>query len=164
MSYYLLKDHKLSFFYSHCEINIIKSKTDVLRDAVIGRTGNDTCPVKLLERYLLQAKINPLSEEYIFRSVHVSHQAVYKLLPSCKPVSYSTINEAFKKKLKILGYDGKKFGLHSFRSGGATVSALNKTVDRLWQRHGRWKSVAAKDGYVKDSSKDRLSVSLNLDI
>jgi len=60
----------------------VKSKTDVLRDgniAVIGRTGNDTCPVKLLERYLLQAKINPLSAEDIFRSIHVSHQAVYKL-------------------------------------------------------------------------------------
>ena len=81
-----------------------------------------------------------------------------KLLPSCKPVSISTINKAFKKKLKILGYDAKKFGLHSFRSGGATVSALNETDDRLWQRHGRWKSVAAKDGYVKDSLKDRLSL------
>ena len=59
-----------------------QTKTDVLRDgniAVIGRTGNDTCPVKLLERYLLQAKINPLSAEDIFRSIHVSHQAVYKL-------------------------------------------------------------------------------------
>jgi len=63
-----------------------------------------------------------------------------------------------------LGNDGKKCGLHSFRSGGATVSALNKTDDRLWQRHGRWKSVAAKDGYVKYSLKDRLSVSLNLDV
>jgi len=52
---------------------------------------------------------------------------VYKILPFCKPVSYSSINEAFNKTLKLLGYDAKKFGLHSFRSGGATVSALKKT-------------------------------------
>ena len=37
-------------------------------------------------------------------------------------------------------------------------------ADRLFQRHGRWKSVAAKDGYVDDSLDSRLSVSKNLGI
>ncbi|XP_053390733.1 uncharacterized protein LOC128553580 [Mercenaria mercenaria] len=42
----------------------------------------------------------------------------------------------------------KKFRecLHSFRSGGASTSANNNTSERLWQRHGRWKSSAARDG------------------
>ena len=34
--------------------------------------------------------------------------------------------------------------------------------DRLFQRHGRWKSVAAKNGYIKDDISSRLSVSKSL--
>ena len=34
--------------------------------------------------------------------------------------------------------------------------------DKDFQRHGRWKSVAAKDGYVKDDMSSRLAVSKSL--
>jgi hypothetical protein len=34
--------------------------------------------------------------------------------------------------------------------------------DRLFKKHGRWRSETAKDGYVKDSLPDRLSASKNL--
>ena len=46
-------------------------------------------------------------------------------------------------------------GTHSLRSGGATAGI----PDRLFQRHGRWSSDSAKDGYVKDSLSSRFSVS-----
>ena len=36
--------------------------------------------------------------------------------------------------------------------------------DRLFMRHGRWKSENAKDGYVDDSVQARLSVSKQLDL
>ena len=36
--------------------------------------------------------------------------------------------------------------------------------DRLFKRHGRWRSENAKDGYVKDSFNDLLFVSKNLGI
>ena len=36
--------------------------------------------------------------------------------------------------------------------------------DRLFQRHGRWKTVSAKDGYVEDSLDSKLSVSRMLGI
>ena len=58
--------------------------------------------------------------------------------------------------------DIKKFGLHSLRSGGASTSANLGISDRLFKRHGRWRSETAKDGYVKDSLADRLRVSENL--
>ncbi|KAK3090282.1 hypothetical protein FSP39_010613 [Pinctada imbricata] len=50
------------------------------------------------------------------------------------------------------------FGLHSLRSGGATAAASFGIHDRLFKRHGRWKSELAKDGYVKDSLTERLLV------
>lgn len=58
--------------------------------------------------------------------------------------------------------DIKKYELHSLRSGGATTCANLGISDRLFKRHGRWRSEAAKDGYIKDSLKDRLIVSENL--
>ena len=34
--------------------------------------------------------------------------------------------------------------------------------DRVFQRHGQWKSVLAKDGYVKDDIASRISASKSL--
>ena len=61
------------------------------------------------------------------------------------------MRELFLAKLKLLGFDATKFSLHSLRSGGATAAANAGVADRLFKRHGRWRSETAKDGYVKDS-------------
>ena len=58
--------------------------------------------------------------------------------------------------------DVSKFGVHSLRAGGATAAAQAGVLDRLFKRHGRWKGVNVKDGYVKDSIDDLLSVSKSL--
>ena len=55
-------------------------------------------------------------------------------------------------------------GVDSLRAGGATSAANNGILDRLLKKHGRWSSENAKDGYIKDRLKDRLSVSRNLGI
>ena len=60
------------------------------------------------------------------------------------------------------GLDSVSYGLHSFRSGTATMSANSKSSDRLWNKHCRWRNDLATDGYVEDSLNDRLSISLNL--
>ena len=57
------------------------------------------------------------------------------------------------------GFDPSKFGLHSLHSGGATMAANSGVSDRVFQRHGRWKSGQAKDIYVDDDLDQRLSVS-----
>ena len=54
--------------------------------------------------------------------------------------------------------------MHSLRAGGAMAAANAGVPDRLFKRHGRWKSESAKDGYVKDSVERRLEVSKQLGI
>ena len=45
-----------------------------------------------------------------------------------------------------------------------TAAAKTGVKDRLFKRHGSWRSENAKDRYVKDNLKELLSVSRNLDI
>ena len=77
-------------------------------------------------------------------------------------ISYSCLHGFFKKKLMSLGYDPKDFRLHSMRAGGATKAANAGVPDRLFKRHGRWKSENVKDGYVEDSLEHRLLVTKRL--
>ena len=42
--------------------------------------------------------------------------------------------------------------------GGATAAANNGISDRLFKRHGRWRTDKAKDGYVEDSIDHRMEV------
>ena len=48
--------------------------------------------------------------------------------------------------------------------GGATTAAGSGVPDRLFKRHGRWRSDKAKDGYVEDSVQSQLKVTQNLGI
>ena len=66
------------------------------------------------------------------------------------------------KKLTEVGLDAKLFGLHNLRSRGVTVVASGGVPDRWFRRHRQWLSENAKDGYMKDELKDRLSVTKNL--
>ncbi|CAH3186685.1 unnamed protein product [Porites lobata] len=67
---------------------------------------------------------------------------------------------------KSKGYDQSLYGLHSFRSGGATSLAHtlenNPSKERLLKLHGRWKTDLAKDMYIKESVDQRLSFVKNL--
>ena len=77
-------------------------------------------------------------------------------------VSYTRMRELVLEKLAAIDLDVKQFGLHSLRSGGASAAANAGVPDRMFKRHGRWRSENAKDGYVKDSLKERLLVSQKL--
>eukprot|EP00731_Ephydatia_muelleri_P008337 Em0004g675a len=74
-------------------------------------------------------------------------------------LSYTRLRELLLEKLSQLGFDPALFGMHSLRAGGATAAANAGVEERLFKRHGHWKSESAKDGYVKDSLKRRLKVS-----
>ena len=50
------------------------------------------------------------------------------------------------------------------KAGGASAAADAQVSDRLFKRHGRWKSDKAKDDYIKDNILSLLSVSLSLGI
>ena len=79
-----------------------------------------------------------------------------------KPISYTTFRDHLSKSLRSVVPDPSVYGTHSFRSGGATKAANSGVGERVFQRHGRWKSVSAKDGYVKDNITSRISVSKSL--
>jgi len=65
---------------------------------------------------------------------------------------------------EAIGLSRRDYGLHSLRARGASAAANAQVTDRLFERHGRWKSDKAKDGYIKDNIPSLLSVSLSLGI
>ena len=163
-----LKSSHIKFEEGYVSIFIERSKTDVYRDGswvLVAKTGSIACPYSLLQRYLKAAKLGDTSEDqYIFRSVNYRRKTnTYCLRKSSYgPISYTRAREVVLGKFKAIGLNEKLFGLHSLRAGGATAAANNGVPDRLFKRHGRWKSELAKDGYVKDKLKERLQVSLKL--
>ena len=77
-------------------------------------------------------------------------------------MSYSRTREIVLQAFVELGHPKNLFGLHSLMAGGASEAANAGVGDRLFKRHGRWKSDQAKDGYIKDNLDSLLSVSKSL--
>lgn len=159
-----IKRCDISIESCYMSLDIPKSKTDIYRDGntvIISRTSSVLCPVRNLELYLEWADIQDDSDEFIFRNL-CKHKNRYVFRDDGKPMSYTRFRELFIDAFKNFVPDIKRYGIHSLRSGGATTCANLGISDRLFKRHGRWRSETAKDGYVKDSLSDRLSVSANL--
>ena len=158
-----IRECDLEFHPGFVRIFIRKSKMDQLRDGawvVVGETGSVSCPVKMLKQYMQLAESGN-SSDFLFRPVRF-FRSLQKHRLQAGQLSYSRCRELFKEALEGVGLDSARFGLHSLRAGGATAAARSGVPDRLFKRHGRWKSDGAKDGYVQDSLKSLLSVSLNL--
>ena len=144
-------------------LHIPHSKGDQLRkgdEVVIARCGSVTCPVGKLEEYMRRTQMTWSDQRFLFRPICKTKLGVR--LRESGSISYTCLHGLFKKKLRTLGYDPKDFGLHSMRAGGATKAANAGVPDRLFKRHGRWKSENAKDGYIEDSLEHRLSVTKQL--
>ena len=147
---------------SHLKLQIPKSKSDQLRqgdEVVIARSASRYCPVFMLECYMEKAGITLGGEKYLFRGV--TSGKIQTLRPSGQ-LSYTRFAELLKQKISMLGFPPVDFSPHSLRSGGATVAAAAGVPDRIFKRHGRWKSENAKDGYIKDTLEKRLLVTENL--
>lgn len=161
-----LRGRDVRFLGDRMELNITSSKTDQYRQGatlLIARTGLPTCPVRMLERYMAAGKVELGSDKRLFRAICVTKRG--ESLRASGSLSYTRMREIVMGKLCSLGYDTKKFGLHSFRAGGATAAANAPGIsERHFKRHEWWKSESAKDGYVKDSESNRLLVSKSLGI
>ena len=72
----------------------------------------------------------------------------------------SIVLEAF----SVVGANVCSLGTHSLRKGGATAAARHSIEDRLFKKHGRWRSERSKDKYVSEDLKQKLIVSKNLDL
>jgi len=152
---------------AYMRIFVEHSKTDIYREGawvVIAKTFKSTCPVALTLRYFTTADFFPDSNEYIFRSLtYFSREGVYKFRNQ-QQLSYSRARELVLSAFECIGLSRKDYGLHSLRAGGASAAANANINDRLFKRHGRWKSEKAKDGYIKDNIQSLLSVSRSLRI
>lgn len=163
-----LRRSDFDFESSHMRVFIEKSKTDVYRDGawvLISRSGKATCPVALVTRYFSMAEFEPDSDEYIFRALSFLKSCnKYKLRDRASPLSYTRVREIVLEAFEAIGLKRSDYGLHSLRAGGASAAANANINDRLFKRHGRWKSEKAKDGYIKDNVDSLLSVSRALGI
>ena len=149
------------------EIFLEKSKTDQHRDGetvYIAQSGNSTCPLYWIKRYLRLAKLDiKKTPEYFLickmaktKSGHNAHGKHPITYPTARKTFLEHVNEIFKPQ-------SNQYGLHSLRSGGATAASENGVCDRLIGKRGRWSANSSvKDIYIKDSKKKRLSVSQKL--
>ena len=127
--------------------------------------GSILCPVENFAEYLRLADIHEHSDEYVFRAITVFKKLkVEKLRQKNHPLSYSRMREILLASLTNIGLNKTLFGLHSLRSGGATSAANAGVPDRLFKRHGRWRSDRAKNGYIEDCLTSLLSISQSLGI
>ena len=156
-----LKLCDITTYGDHMELFIESSKTDQLRQGaivVIARTGTSLCPVAMIERYAQTAAITlGESDSFLFRGI--VHTKKGSKLRDKGGLSYTTVRESVLERLEAIGLDKRLYGLHSLRAGGASAAANAGVPDRMFKRHGRWRSENAKDGYVKDSLQNRLRVS-----
>ena len=130
---------------------------------MLAKSGHITCPYNLLNRYIQAAGIDFVSKLMFCRSLHfVKSNASYTSRST--GISDTRTREVVLHAFSQVGYSTKLLGLHSLRSGGATAAANAGVNDRLFKRHGRWRSDKAKDGYVKDNLEALLSVSKSLQI
>ena len=147
----------------HMKLVIRKSKTDQYRqgnEVLVARTGNSTCPVKMMEVYLRLAEADLQSDEMLFRPIVATKRGAR--LRSSGKMSYTRTRELVLGALSNIGLDKSQFGVHSLRAGGATAAASAGIPDRAFKKHGRWKSERAKDRYVKDTESYRLSVTRDI--
>ena len=160
-----LKCCDIEWHDTYIKLFVEKSKTDVYRDGhwlLIAKLQSPICPVKMLNLYISRTELNKNSEEHLFRAMTwLKKQNKHILKKQDKPISYSTARTNMLEMIDKIGLDKKLFGLHSLRAGGASAAANEGVPDRLFKRHGRWKSEKAKDGYVKDKLSELLSVSLS---
>ena len=157
-----LRCEDMVFTSTFLQIKIRSSKTDQYRqgdNVLVARTGRPTCPVSMVERYMAKG-------ELVGKSGLLFHPLTSdgKKLRSNGSLTYSRLRELLLDRLQVLGYPPDQFGVHSLRAGGATAAAGSGVPDRLFKRHGRWKSDTAKDGYVEDSVERRLKVTQDLGI
>ena len=146
-----------------------RSKTDVYREGsyvYIAKLENKYCPVVILLRYIEAANLDLSSHLPLFRPL-TKNKSGYSLRNG--KLSYTRCRELFKTTLKDLGYDPKEYGLHSLRSGGATAAVISNNASKavsetLLKLHGRWKTDEAKDMYVLETERNRLSVTKYLGI
>ena len=99
-------------------LHIAQSKTDQLLkgdESLIARTKSETCPVAMLEYYLKHTGMVLDDQRFLFRPIQKTQKG--ESLRPAGSISYSCLQDLFKRKLRDLGFISDEFGLHSLRTG-----------------------------------------------
>ena len=100
-----IRRNEIFFNEGFMVVKVLKSKNDKLRrgdEVIIYELSSCACPVKLLKRYLSIFNISPDSKDLISRPISRGKGSC-KLVSPDKPISYSSIREAFKQNFKSVG-------------------------------------------------------------
>ena len=93
------------------------------------------CPYAMIKRYLDLTGQNTSVDKFLFRPCFRS-KGTSKLIYKDKPLSYTRSREVILGRFREVS-EGSNFGLHSLRSGGATLAANYGVDDRCLKRHDR---------------------------
>ena len=136
-------------------------KNDQLRHGqwvFISRWKSELCPVALVE-------------ELLRRGGHSGHVPLFGRIRNGKrsqsirgAMSYHRAREILLEAFARIGEEAGKFGLHSLRSGGASVAAALGLPERLIQRQGGWRCESSMKSYIKESLPSMLAVSRALEV
>ena len=152
-----IKTRNIDFHRGFIKIFLEKRKNDQFTEGswiYIAETETRYCPVGLLKCFI-QAGEHSL-DSFLFRKI--SHtKADFKLRK--QKLSYSGALELFKKQLEKIHLDPSLYGLHSLRSGGASLAASIEIPDCLIMRHGGWRSEGSKNRYINESIDSLLRIS-----
>ena len=109
----------------------------------------------MMDRYLDYYKAQPSHDSPLFCQLYQTKFGYKAIDRGFSYIRIKLVFEAF----RGIAPDLAHVGTQNLRSGGATAAGNAGVLVRLFLRHGRWSSVPARAGYVKDSSASRLSVS-----
>ena len=103
---------------------------------MLGRTGDDTCPVKCMCEWFQASNVQP--DEPLF-----------------KGMTYSTMLPTLRD-LVPPEREPKLYGLHSFRVGGAQAMAIAGRSAEYIMARGRWKAIESVLRYVQTPLEERM--------
>ena len=95
-------------------------------------------------KYVNIAGVDLQSGYFLFRPVFRS-KGICKLIYKNKKLSYTSARQSIISRLNSVAKDlNLNLGLHSMRSGGATVVANSDINERCWKRHGGGRVTVAR--------------------
>lgn len=146
----------IQFEGTHIALFLEKRKNDQFREGswvFISSSDVQPCPVAVVKKFVEQGHHKAGSK--LFRRVQHTKNG-WKLKE--QGMSYSRANQLLKAELKKEGLNDRCYSIHSLRSGGASAAAALGVPDRLFQRHGGWRSGTAKNNYLKETLDSLLLV------
>ena len=155
----------LTFLPTHLELHLVLRKNDQFRagHVVFLACGqSECCPVRLLKAVITCFGLT--SEHILFqRRVRAadgswSGDGKFWSYSCCQYWVLGALARALGKSVQDIRID---YGVHSFRSGGATAAASSVDVD-LVQAHGGWRERTSVLGYIDTGLDQKLSVSRSL--